>query len=52
MLLAELSESEELPLPLEDDEDDEEEEDDVVLEPEVLPLNLGFGGILRESKIN
>ena len=47
MLLAELSESEELPLLDEEDEDpDEDEEDELPEEPEVLPLNLGLGGIL------
>ena len=47
LLLAELSESEELPDPLEDDEDDPEEDEEDVLEPEVLPLIRGFGGIVE-----
>ena len=47
LLLAELSESEELPDPLEEDEDDPDEDEDDVLEPEVLPLIRGFGGILE-----
>ena len=47
LLLAELSESDELPLLDEEDEDpDEDEEDELPEDPEVLPLNLGFGGIL------
>ena len=47
LLLAELSESEELPLLDEEDEDpDEDEEDELPEDPEVLPLNLGLGGIL------
>ena len=50
--LAELSESEELPLPLEDEDDEDEEEEEVVLEPEVLPLSLGLGGIVRFLKLN
>ena len=45
LLLAELSESDELPLPLED-EDEEDEDDELVLEPDVLPLRGCFGGIL------
>ena len=53
LLLAELSESEELPLLDEEDEDpDEEEEDDEPEDPEVLPLNLGFGGILINNLQN
>ena len=53
MLLAELSESDELPLLDEEDEDpDEEEEDDEPEDPEVLPLNLGFGGILINNLQN
>lgn len=52
MELAELSESEELPLPLEDEDDEDEEEEEVVLEPEVLPLSLGLGGIVRFLKLN
>ena len=41
LLLAELSESEELPEPLEDDEEDPEDEDEeVVLDPDVLRLIL------------
>ena len=41
LLLAELSESDELPEPLEDDEEDPEDEDEeVVLDPDVLRLTL------------
>ena len=47
LLFAELSESEELPDPLEEDDDDPEDDEDVVLEPEVLPLIRGFGGIFE-----
>ena len=50
MLLAELSESDELPLLDEEDEDpDEDEDEDEPEDPEVLPLNLGFGGILIKN---
>ena len=48
LLLAELSESEELPDPLEEEEDDpEDEEEEEELDPEVLLLNRGFGGIFK-----
>ena len=47
MLFAELSESDELPEPLEeDDEDPDDDDEELELEPEVLRLILGFGGIL------
>ena len=49
-MAAELSESEELPEPLDDEEDDPEDEDDEEeLDPEVLLLSLGFGGILNQQ---
>ena len=51
--MAELSESDELPLLDEEDEDpDEDEEDELPEDPEVLPLNLGFGGILINNSQN
>ena len=47
MLFWELSESEELPDPLDEDDDDPEDEDDEEeLEPEVLPPGRAFGGIV------
>ena len=51
--MAELSESDELPLLEEEDEDpDEDDEDELPEDPEVLPLNLGFGGILINNSRN
>ena len=53
LLLAELSESDELPLLDDEDEDpDEDDEDELPEDPEVLPLNLGLGGILINSLQN
>lgn len=47
LLFWELSESEELPDPLDEDEDDPEDDDDEEeLEPDVLPPGRAFGGIL------
>jgi len=47
LLFWELSESDELPDPLDEDDDDPEDEDDEEeLEPEVLPPGRAFGGIL------
>lgn len=48
LLFAELSESEELPDPLDEEEEEpEDEEEEEELDPEVLLLNLGLGGILK-----
>ena len=53
LLLAELSESEELPDPLEEEEDDPEDEDEEEeLDPEVLLLNRGFGGIFKVQSLS
>ena len=50
MLFWELSESEELPDPLDEDEEDPEDEDvEEVLEPEVLLPALGLGGIFSST---
>jgi len=50
LLAAELSESEELPDPLDEEEEDpEDEDDDEELDPEVLRLSRGFGGILLKA---
>ena len=47
MLFWELSESEELPDPLDEDDDEPEDDDDEEeLEPEVLPPGRAFGGIV------
>ena len=47
LLFWELSESDELPDPLDEDEDDpDDDDDDEELEPDVLPLGRAFGGIL------